>query len=180
MIVENADLLVVLVTVESNFSEHVYAEFELARRHNRPIIPVQVEDAKVPPDRLTYTTQYFDDAGRGCYVELIYNIERWASFWINLDDLKLDSYSFLTFDVRTENPETLMQLKIELHFDKSDQVALAYVSTITEDWQTVCINLQDFINWQSDAKANQISFVFEVSNAGHDGIMHMDNVTLWK
>jgi hypothetical protein len=134
------------------------------------------------PDRLVES--YVEEAERGCVARLDYEIREWSAFWIQLQDADLAPYSKLVFDVRAERqPGIPKQIKVELKRAGGQEVSIAYVSGIEAGWKTMSVPFADFgptgytAPLSSFSEMEELVFTFEVSGAGNQGVVSLDNVT---
>jgi hypothetical protein len=143
------------------------------------------------PDYLT--ENYIPEQGRGCVVRLQYHVAYWGAFWMKLQRVDLSPYSSLSFDVRADAQMGIPdQFKIELKrqcvflggVTTCDEVSIILVSGITDDWQTISVNLADFRPTgypdlgplSSFTEMEELVFTFEANRSGTEGVVYLDNI----
>jgi len=134
-------------------------------------------------DRLTET--YVSELNRGCIAKLEYNISQWSAFWMKLQSADLSPYNQLIFDIRADPaPGIPGQVRIELKRANGAEVSITYVQGITNDWQTMNVDLASFgptgyaDPLSSFTKMEELVFTFEASHSGTQGVIYLDNIAL--
>jgi hypothetical protein len=136
-----------------------------------------------PPDRLIET--YIQEEGRGCIVQLSYQVVNWSSYWLKLQGIDLSSFDRLIFDIRSAQPGLPEEIKIELKRAGGSEVSKIYLSGLTGEWQTVHLNLTDFgpadyaSPFSSWSDIDELVFTFEANFSGSHGVIYLDNIFFW-
>lgn len=137
-----------------------------------------------PPDSLVES--FINESDRGCVAQLNYDIQDWAAFWMKLQEADFSPYrtGHLTFDIRAE-AETSAPGRIKIELKRAgDQIGILYLSNITSTWQTRQVALSDFGSpgygnpLASFTEMGELVFTFEARNAGKQGTVYLDNITL--
>jgi hypothetical protein len=130
---------------------------------------------------------YLELAPGECALQLTYDIQDWAAYWLILGGVDFTPYHHLVFDVRSESDQIGPQeFKVELknQLPEGQIIKLFYVDDITSDWQTVEIHLSDFEPADGGdsildmSRVDELVFVFESSYSGNQGILYLDNMML--
>ena len=139
-------------------------------------------------DRLTES--YEPEVGRGCVARLDYKVPTgWSAFWLKLLHLDLTQHRRLSFDINfigQIDTSTDMEIKVELKRDCHDQMCdeawIQYVPGITDEWQTMTINLADFYSLPdklpppSLTGIEELVFTFEKDHISSEGLVYLDNI----
>jgi hypothetical protein len=128
---------------------------------------------------------YVTEAEHGCVARLEYHIQEWSAFWLKLQGADFSPYTRLAFDIKADPTVGVPnQIKIELKRQVNDEISILYVSGITDQWQTISVNLSDFghAGFGNPLTAydamDELVFTFEASRSGTQGVVYLDNIVL--
>jgi hypothetical protein len=134
------------------------------------------------PDRLVET--YPQEPDRGCVAQLEWTVTGWAGYWQQLMNADFSKHHSLTFDIRADEEKGIPgQIKVDLKGD-NQRVGVAYVRGIGEDWTTISVPLDAFVNpgygkrlgRRSDLQ--ELVFVVERDKSGAAGVLFLDQVVI--
>ena len=134
--------------------------------------------AYAAPDILTDT--YVPDRG-GCVAKLEYHITAWSAFWMKLQSANLSSFRTLSFYIKADPAVGIpAKMKIELKRAGNSEVAINYISGITNEWQRFDTKLSHFgpalSSW---TQMEELVFTFEATQSGQNGIVYLDDIVLY-
>lgn len=128
--------------------------------------------------------EYLETSPGDCILQLTYEIDGWAAYWLILDEADFSSYHHLTFDIRSESEQLAFKIEMKNYAASGQQIEIIYVDEITPVWQTVEVHLSDFEpanGSNNEIPRNQIHelvFVFEPAHSKNKGTVYLDNIML--
>lgn len=134
------------------------------------------------PDRLVET--FPQEPNRGCVVRLEWTVIGWAGYWQQLMNADFSKHRSLTFDIRVDEEKGIPgQVKVELKGD-NERVGVAHVNGVDQEWKTISIPLDSFVNPGYGNRLGRLSdlqelvFVVERDKSGAEGVLFLDSVMI--
>jgi hypothetical protein len=99
--------------------------------------------------------------------------------------LRSDPIQQAGFDIRADpQAQVPAQIKIELKRANNQEISIQYITNITNDWQTMRVNLAELTETGYTDPLSELTgmeelvFTFEANRSGSTGIIYLDNISL--
>jgi len=111
--------------------------------------------------------------------------QKWAAFWIRLNDADFMPYDTLTFFAKGDYPKgNKPAFKIELKRQNNDQIGIVYITDLSKEWKQFTVPLETFrkfgdmpflCGWDA---MSELVFTFESDRSGPRGTVYLDDIYL--
>jgi hypothetical protein len=116
---------------------------------------------------------------QNCIARMEYRVTSWAAPLIRLLGADFSPYTELAFDIKSDSPDVLEEVKVELK--RPGVGSKLFVSEITTDWTTVRLNLADFSPSLGPlTEMQELLFTVGPNPDGsvNTGVFYLDNIRL--